>query len=843
MILLSNKPKLLDLLGQGTAVITPNNRLSAALLIDYYQHSKQKTVDKPFCMPYNSMLSYCWQQLQLIAAEHKLPIMLNDAQIQHVWRTLIKSDSQITFSEGLLNAVMQAWEHCQQWQLSPDNHEFHYTPQTQHFQMWWQQFNQRLQKLNAITKHDLLSYSSTLELPLFAQPVIWYCFDDFTPQQISLQACLRNQGLDQYRYELPENTNSPQVFSASDTKEEYEQLLNWLDLKIAQGEQRIGVVIPELQHQSRHLSRLLHSHFDDALFNISLGQPLNEFPLIAHALCWLKLDPKHVTTHQATLLLQSPYLSHAKEEFLARAHYLQDSSLLQNQSVSLQALAQDIKPQAPQLAALLKQISPYPNEAAMQTWITLFQERLSMLGFPGDSGLNSENYQCLNRFITLFDELRQLSLITSQLSAYDALDALTQLVASTIFQAQKNPARINISGLLEASGCEFDSLWVMGLTDQCLPQKAQLSAFIPPHLQRDLLMPHSTPTRELQFARQTLQRLQHGSNATVFSYSKLQGDNPNLPCSLISIFPEYQALELPEPKDPNHLISMDETYLIPLIPEEHHSGGTALLANQAKCPFKAFAEHRLRAKPTPDRRDGLDTLERGQIIHKIMEVFWTAIQSQQHLFNLSPETLDQHIDDAIKTALSTLSNIGPEEFPELLREIEYIRLKRVVLACLDWEKQRTPFTVVALEQSYQIHLAGLDFKVRVDRLDAVGDKKWVIDYKSSLPGSKPWYEDRPKEPQLLLYALLDEAINALLFLQVKAGQVCSSGLSEEKHPVSGLSALKKDDTWSMHREHWQEQLSLLAEEFQQGHCMPKPADASICAYCDFQNLCRFQAQA
>lgn len=130
------------------------------------------------------------------------------------------------------------------------------------------------------------------------------------------------------------------------------------------------------------------------------------------------------------------------------------------------------------------------------------------MGFPGDYGLNSENYQCLNRFITLFDEFRQLAVFNTNLTKAEALEAFHHLTHHTIFQAQKNNAPIQVTGLLEASGCEFDSLWVMGLTDQCLPNKVRLSAFVPSYLQRELSMPHSLPERELQFARQILQRLQ-----------------------------------------------------------------------------------------------------------------------------------------------------------------------------------------------------------------------------------------------------------------------------------------------------------------------------------------------
>ena len=225
-----------------------------------------------------------------------------------------------------------------------------------------------------------------------------------------------------------------------------------------------------------------------------------------------------------------------------------------------------------------------------------------------------------------------------------------------------------------------------------------------------------------------------------------------------------------------------------------------------------------------------------------MELLWDNLKSQTNLHNLTAHALDERIHCAIITAFEPLGQIHPESFPPLIQEVEYTRLKRLILSWLEWEKQRPPFEIAALEQSYSINLAGLDFKVRVDRLDKVADKKWVIDYKSSLPLSKPWNEDRPKEPQLLLYALLDEHINALLYMQLKSGSIVCSGLSEEKQNLSGISSLKKEEDWQACKDTWRNQLTHLAEEFQQGHCLPQPASPAICQQCDFQNLCRFQVR-
>ncbi len=147
--------------------------------------------------------------------------------------------------------------------------------------------------------------------------------------------------------------------------------------------------------------------------------------------------------------------------------------------------------------------------------------------------------------------------------------------------------------------------------------------------------------------------------------------------------------------------------------------------------------------------------------------------------------------------------------------------------------------VKAIEQAFTLPLAGLDFRVRVDRLDSLSkDETWVIDYKSSLPPNKPWNEVRPEAPQLLLYALLDTSINALLFLQLKTGKIACSGISQEKQEINGLSPLTKGETWTEKRAEWHQRLTTLAVEFRNGHCAPEPQRYSTCLTCEFKNLCR-----
>lgn len=836
--MIKTKQELFALIKAGATAITPNNRLSNQLLHDYFLEQSSIIEDKPLCLPYQSFLRDRYNKVRHLHANVIHPLLLNQFQQRHLWREIINRQDNYPCNEGLIQEIETAWTHCQHWQVDMENPVFSFTPQTRQFQQWQQLFQQTLTQMNAMTEEQLADYLMSYKEVFNTQTVIWICFDDFTPQQKALQQLFDEQGCQQIYYDFMPSPPNTQCYAALDCQDEQLQMIEWLKRCIVEGEKRIGVVIPDLEAQYHSIQRLLQRHIPPEQFSISLGKPLTDYSLVTHALTWLGLNKTVIDNHQARLLLYSPYLLGAKSEFLARSQVMHSNKILQEANIPTDSFIHELNAKAPKLSHLLNKLTDYPAQATPEVWINEFKNRLIALGFPGEYPLNSSSYQCFQRFIGLFDEFLQLSIINPLMNAQTALDALYNLAKSTIFQTRQPTTPIQISGLLEASGCSFDSVWVCGLTDQCLPQKTKLSAFIPLDLQRDLQMPHAVATRELQFAQQLLQRLQRGSQKSVFSYPCLTGDMPNMPSPLIVNCPNFIAEQRP-PTTATALCHYEEEYLLPLKPIEAATGGTSLLANQAKCPFRAFAAHRLHATSEPTGSNGPDLAERGQIIHRIMELLWKEIGSQQHLNAMTGLELNALIDTSIQSALMPYVHTRQQSFSPLVQDVELTRLRRLITACLDWEKQRPPFTIEALEKTFTIHLSGIEFRVRIDRMDQTSSgKKWVIDYKTSIPAVKPWNEERPEAPQLLLYALLDENINALLFLQLKAGRLTCSGLSEESLPLKGVTGLKKQERWSEKQQQWHEQLSHLASEFSTGFCPPKPNRTSTCEHCDFQNLCR-----
>lgn len=836
---IDNKETLFAQMQQGATVITPNNRLSQQLLQLYVQWTTADVTEKPECFPYQAFLQQLYQRLRHNHAHQSHPILLSPHQQMHLWRHVLQSDEGDVVPDGLLSEIQSAWTRSKLWQIDMMHAAFYDNPQTLQFKKWQQDFEQQLDQCTAITHEQILDYLLLHPEVFSLKSVIWICFDDFTPQQQRLQQAFMAAGCQQAIYDLPPRESTVLQYQAQDQQVEYQQLLHWLKCRLQAGDKNIAVVVPDLANQSRTLKRLLHRHLEQEEFNVSLGESLSSYPLVQHALAWLHLNQDEISNETARLLLHSPYLAGSKSEFISRAQALQDCPLLLEEVIPLKGFKKALLPSAPKLAEIIESLNRYPSRATPAEWVKAFKARLQCFGFPGDYVLNSSNYQILQRFLTLLDEFLPLTLIHPIMDKNQALSALNDLAKSTIFQIRQPATPIKILGLLEASGSTFDSIWMTGLTDQCLPEKTRLSAFIPLSLQREHQMPHALAEREVQLARQILKRLQYGSELCIFSYPRLVGDTPHLPSPLIADLPHYTACEIKN-RWQTALITREETYQIPMTPDEAISGGTALLANQAKCPFRAFATHRLRALRSPCISTGPDASERGQILHQVLDKIWHELGSQKALLRLSGEQLEQCIQNAITATLGPYAHKRPVSFNPVVQSVELSRLKRLIAAYLDWERQRPDFTVESTEQAFTINLAEIDFRVRVDRIDHSNGKKWVIDYKSRLPTQKPWHEDRPEEPQLLLYALLDENINTLLFLQLKTGAFSCSGFSEETLAVKGINALKENEKWRDYQQHWRKQLSALAEEFRHGHCVVQPSRNSICQQCDLQNLCRIR---
>ncbi len=102
-------------------------------------------------------------------------------------------------------------------------------------------------------------------------------------------------------------------------REELEAAAQWARARLEAGAKRIGVVVPELGQRRKEVvrvfARTLHPAHNlpgeerKALpFNVSLGAPLADYPLVRAALSILELAAGEIPFEQASRLVRSPFL-------------------------------------------------------------------------------------------------------------------------------------------------------------------------------------------------------------------------------------------------------------------------------------------------------------------------------------------------------------------------------------------------------------------------------------------------------------------------------------------------------------------------------------------------------
>jgi probable DNA repair protein len=432
------------------------------------------------------------------------------------------------------------------------------------------------------------------------------------------------------------------------------------------------------------------------------------------------------------------------------------------------------------------------------------------------------------------------------------------MAVERLFQPQSGEAPVQVLGLYEAMELHFDHLWVMGLSDENWPPAPAPNPFLPLGLQRRHGMPRASQERELAVARQITQRLADAADEVVMSYPQRKEAEALRPSPLIMRFPEVsrEDLGLWQAEDWNRVVRSNgrleavDTDSGPPLERQRAPGGSSLFRLQSLCPFRAFAELRLGARPLEEAQIGLDARQRGTLVHRVMELFWQEVQSRDRLMQLQEDELVALIDARIDAAIDEMARLKPQAMTTRFRQVEKERLRKLVLEWLDKERGRAEFAVVGHEQEVDAEINGVGVHLLIDRIDALADgRRVLIDYKTGEVKPAQWFGERPDDPQLPLYStVLGGDIAAVLFGQIRAGGLCFNGIVADDEIVEGLPSNKRlrevTENWQGVLDEWRAMLERLAGDFKHGIADVDPKQDATCTstYCALAPLCRINEQ-
>lgn len=888
----SNYSTLFAAIANGATIVTANRRLARWLrsAFDSYQEAQNATVWRSAdILPWSAWLMRLWNEAQEKApSSSRLQRVLRPNQALALWERII---TQSSYADELLQIrttarqAQLAWSLLHEWRIDLVSTDFNVNEECRAFYAWAQGFSTECRRLNAIDDSllpDSLRPFIEQGVTDIAPHILLAGFDALTPQQAQFFEWLASRDHTIEHVDNASQRDAPvQRISTPSTEAEIELAARWARHLLQQDSQlSIGIVALNLQQSRAQIERIFTEVCHPAAtlittpnaeiraFNISLGLPLGNYPVIHSALLALRIAHNAAALDDISYLLRTPFIAGAEHELSGRALLdvwlrergdlrLDLSTLLES---SLKSGPRSAPPHLPilfeRLAAFIGETQRMPRYQAPSAWAATCGRLLNRLGWPGERSLNSEEFQTVAAWQECLSELATLDdCTTPRITFNQALSMLVQLANDTIFQPQSDPAPIQIMGMLETSGLTFDAMWVMGLHDTAWPPPAHPNPFLPLALQQKFGLPHSSSARELIFARTLTQRLWASATQVIASYPVAEGDQALRASPLLQDCIHIDAQQIAFDAQPSFSESVFRSRSIetlldaqatPLAPGTLVSGGTAVIKHQAACPFRAFAQFRLGANPMPSPHPGLEPRERGILIHAALEYTWKTLSSLEALHACSDDALLRLVHTAVARALTDMATQRPTTLTAAFLAIEQQRLEQILLAWLALERDRAPFTVAAFEQKQLLTVGQLQFKGKIDRLDRLSDGRYVIiDYKTSNTSPGDWFGPRPKEPQMPIYGVFhDGDVAALMFGQVKLGAMkmlglaSDSGVSPQIDNFSDSKYALEVSTWPDLMQHWKTLLEGLSENFRLGDARVDPKESATCLSCHLTALCR-----
>jgi ATP-dependent helicase/nuclease subunit B len=800
--------------------------------------------------------------------------------------------------DSLAEIAADAWNLLSNYNGQNRLRELAVSPDTRAFQRWAEAFIRRCRADGLLAQSGLEDALRQIvraeEAEIGTSELMLVGFDTLTPAQTGLIAALQAAGV--VVEELPVAVAGAQnsLVGAADETEELRACARWIRKFVEEHEgARVGVIVPGLEGQRAEIDRvfreMLAPELEDvgagnsvAPYEFSVGVTLATTPMVAAALDLLRWVLGPLPLERVSGLLLSPYFADGRQVLGARAQLdafvLRPAKGLLRPEVSLDALTGLVeRNRAPNLEGLLaalrrmrQVVARHFAKDAAQThaeWADAMRELLKAANWGAGEGQDSVEFQMQTKWESELDELATLDFDGSWVRFSDALESLEQIAKKTMFAPASREAPVQVMGPLEAAGSRFDAVWFLRAADLTWPMKVSASPLLPWQMQRELEMPGADSAREMAFARGVTARIANSAATVMFSFAQAAGEEAakqrasatlsDLAAQHVSaadilhggVVREIVAAEVVE----------DDVHLPPL-PDRVIRGGAALLAAQAACGFKAFVEQRLWSKELETAGLGMDAAKRGTLVHRVLELFWKNVKTQEELKAMPADERNELLDWCIAEELKSPSNVDTTAWDLAYVDMERQRLHTLLGRWLELELERAPFEVKLSEESFEdVRVGPLRLRVIVDRVDLVDDgggesgtdateaAEMILDYKTGRAEPAQWLTDRPDAPQLPLYAVLSQAprIAGVAFAKVQLGdQMDLSGYATRRNLLTKTPRHNDGIPLNARIVEWRRVLTNLAEEFAAGDARVRPKKyPQTCEYCAQRLVCRLDVAA
>ncbi|MDO5667542.1 MAG: PD-(D/E)XK nuclease family protein [Alcaligenaceae bacterium] len=882
-----SRQDLLDMEAANTMVVTVNNRMAIQLkkaLIEV-NRSHAKVFELPQVQPWPHFLDFLTERVVFATGEVPAAKQLSHFAALLYWEKVLEEQQLSTLNLTKLARVLaDAHSLQEEWAIAVDGAEE--TPEYSEYKHIKRLYLQRLvqrEVIDGTLRDQWLLDRLQQSIPLkssaaFAKNIVLLGFRELSPIQSALLSACQDLGATLYSLEVePGIAANLEVFSAHSRREELEAAVDWAKAKLtAQPQGRFAIIDPMLQTETNTVRRYLHERIQEAglktdlLYNVAIGRALSDWPIVRSSLAWLGLfitleQHNRIATQdlgESLLLAQETLLSAWADSFNALDLKLREANKISYRKTTVQQFFNDISDEFSNLIKTAFEIFCDSKSLRLNQWLQKFKTFFELFKFPGLKKLSSVQYQVCNAFDQALKNASALSPVLDPMSATEAFHLLDRLCRQQIFQPQRAAtARLDVLGILEAEGAQWDAVWILSMQDDVLPTVPKPNPLIPKVALQRAGAPRSDHQREFLWAEAMLKSLLETASEVTISWHAFSGEMPTKASPLIAQYlPEDQwsSLDMLAAATPAESAAFETVTVaeIESLSDDFGpavdgllSGGTRLIDLQAINPQWAFAVYRLHMREFHSYpRYELDRMQRGSFIHAALERFWQDVREQSILKAMDEAELRAKITEVVNACAR--SELLFDSQALLALEKEYA--KNQLFHFLTLEQQRElSFSVEEVEKNVEITLSRIRLRVKVDRIDYLENNSFLyLDYKTgNLPNyKKNWYRERPIDLQLPLYAAYGNHtvsdIGGVGFAGLKPGKMMGfAGVGLVNWSTQGRSSgveEKQAHEFQSLLSEWRGKLTTLADEIANGYAANRYEDKKDMSYCEVLPFLRLE---
>ncbi len=380
--------------------------------------------------------------------------------------------------------------------------------------------------------------------------------------------------------------------------------------------------------------------------------------------------------------------------------------------------------------------------------------------------LSSADKETLHVFTKYFNRLQALIQTHGYLDSLITLKSLyKQIIGAGSVPFIGEPLQgLQIMGVLETRTLDFENIIFLGVNEGVLPSGKSTNSFIPNDLKRYHGMPLYAD-KDAVYAYHFYRILQRASNVLI-TYNTEQsvlgsGEKSRFITQLQFELQRYNPAHILTekmlsgdtlPASSRNVITIPktETNLAPihfkLTTDGQYSGlSPSALITYKDCALRFFFRYGVSIKETDDVEESAEANTQGTILHESLELLYKPFIGQvltEASIKVCLDKTEESVNLIFQNYFSQRESQFGKNFLQQKVLYEYVRklLRNDLKLIQDSKKTNELLSLIDLEKdlsaSVTLHLNGVETKVYVkgsaDRIDKLGNKIRIIDYKSSL---------------------------------------------------------------------------------------------------------------